>query len=108
MDRLGERCGCEGAEEASRGAMGQEAQCVDGEVVRGETIMKACECSTETRDFCLVFFFAFFFLSVMLHSPPCWHRFSRSCRGEAELTPTSFVCKNPLSEFGMGALFFYL
>lgn len=60
MDRLGERGDCEGAEEASRGAVGQEAQCVDGEVVRKETIMKACECSTETRGFCLVFFSALF------------------------------------------------
>lgn len=98
------------------GAVGQEAQCVDGEVVREETIMKAPECSTETRAFCLVFFFALFvccvFLSVMLRSPPCWHRLSRlsrSCRGEAELTPTSFACKNPLSEFGgVCIIFFYL
>lgn len=69
-------------------------------MVREETIMKAPECPIETRGFCFVCLLCF--LLVMLHNPPCWHRLSRSCRGEAQLTPTSFACKNPLSEFGGG------
>lgn len=47
-----------------RDVVGQETQCVDGEVVREETIMKAPECPTETRGFCLVFFFALFVCCV--------------------------------------------